>query len=124
MTYKERAHALYELLNEGKSFEALDKFYADELTVIDNNFPPREGKEVQKQAIQRWFDSVQEFHGRGTHSITSDEEAGVTSVECWVDFTFKNGHRVKMEEVAIQRWQGDKIVHERFYYQMEMPPQQ
>jgi len=30
--------------------------------------------------------------------------------------TFKDGNRVKMEQVARQKWVGNKIVEERFYY--------
>ena len=46
------------------------------------------------------------------------KEAGVTIVESWMEATFKDGNRMKMEEVAVQKWQGDQIIHERFYYNM------
>ena len=31
-------------------------------------------------------------------------------------FTAADGKTRKMDELAYQRWQGDKIVEERFYY--------
>ena len=34
-----------------------------------------------------------------------------------MDVTFKDGNRVQMEQVAVQKWAGDQIVHERFYYE-------
>ena len=37
-------------------------------------------------------------------------------VESWMDVTMKDGKRNKMEEVAVQKWKGDQIIHERFYY--------
>ena len=61
---------------------------------------------------------VQEVHDGGVGSITADEENGVTMVESWMDVTYKEGGRMKMEEVAVQKWQGDKIIHERFYHNM------
>ena len=37
-------------------------------------------------------------------------------VEAWVDVTFKDGNRMKLEEVAVQQWDGDQIIRKRFYY--------
>ena len=33
-----------------------------------------------------------------------------------MDITFKDGNRVIMEQVAVQKWENNQIVHERFYY--------
>lgn len=121
MTFKERATALYEMIGQGKSLEALDQFYADHVVVQDNTAPLREGKEAQRAAIQQWFGMVKEYHSSGVSSITSDEDNGITTVESWTEITFQDGNRIKMEEVGVQKWEGDKIVHERFYYQMDQP---
>jgi hypothetical protein len=37
-------------------------------------------------------------------------------VESLFDATMHDGTRAKMEEVDVQHWQGDLIIHERFYY--------
>jgi hypothetical protein len=39
-------------------------------------------------------------------------------VESWMDVTMKDGKRHMMEEVAVQKWKDDQIIHERFYYNM------
>jgi len=54
----------------------------------------------------------------GVTAITSNEETCVTMVESWMDITFKDGNRMKMEEVAVQTWKDDQIIRERFYYNM------
>jgi hypothetical protein len=59
---------------------------------------------------------VQEFHGLDVKSVASDEANATTTVESAMDVTFKDGNRVNMEQVAVQQWEGDQIVHERFYY--------
>jgi hypothetical protein len=61
---------------------------------------------------------IKEVHGSGVTAVTSDEKAAVTMVESWMDVTYKDGNRAKMEEVAVQRWKGDQIINERFYYNM------
>lgn len=123
MTFKEKAKALYDMIEEGKSMEALDHFYSENVIVHDNTSPLREGREAQREAVNQWYSMVKEFHGSGVKSITSDEENGITTVESWTEITFQDGNRIKMEEVGVQKWEGDKIVHERFYYQFDAPPQ-
>ena len=48
--------------------------------------------------------------------MTASAVSGDTSfAEMWFDCTFKDGNRVKMQEVAVRKWEGGQIVHERFY---------
>ncbi len=37
-------------------------------------------------------------------------------VEGWMDVTFTNGYRVKMQQVAVQTWENGLIVNELFYH--------
>lgn len=38
-------------------------------------------------------------------------------VQWWMDFHNKSyGNRLALTQVAVQRWRGDKIYDERFYY--------
>jgi hypothetical protein len=59
---------------------------------------------------------VKEVHGAGIEAMASDEEKGIVMIESWMDLTFQDGNRMKMEQVAVQRWEGDCIVHEKFFH--------
>lgn len=118
MSYLEKSQALQAMIGQGQSLEALEQFYHDDVVVIDGGSAPRNGKDAQREAIKGWMGMVKEVHGGGVSSITADEENGITMVESWIETTFQDGNRVKMEEVAVQKWQGDKIIHERFYHNM------
>lgn len=120
MNYLEKITDMYQMIGENKSFEALDKYYHDDVVVVEANGEERKGKEAQHKAMQEWYASIEAFHAGGAGAITSNEETGTTSVESWFDITFKGNHRMKMEEVGIQKWQDGKIIHERFYY--NIPP--
>jgi hypothetical protein len=61
---------------------------------------------------------IKDVHGTGVNAITANEKEATTMVESWMDVTMKDGKRSKMEEVAVQKWKGDQIIHERFYYNM------
>jgi ketosteroid isomerase-like protein len=118
MSYLQKIQDMYQMIDQGKAFEALEQYYHDDVVVIDGNEPPREGKAAQRKALQDWFGMVKEMHGGGTTGISANEATGTTMVESWTEITMQDGNRFKMEEVGVQKWKGDKIVHERFYYSL------
>ncbi len=115
MTYKERAQDIYNKLGQGQLLDAFDHYYADNVVMTEPR-GTREGKVACREYEENFLNMIQEFHGLDVHTITSDEDNKVTTVESTMDVTFKDGNRAKMEQVAVQRWEGDHIVHERFYY--------
>ncbi len=119
MSCIENARELQQMLGQGQSLEAFEKFYHDDVTVTEvASGEVRKGKDAQRQAIQQWFGMVKEFHGGGCDSICSDEEHNVSTAETWMDIEFQGGNRVKMSEVAVQKWQDGQIIDEKFYYHM------
>ena len=45
-----------------------------------------------------------------------DEARGVTFVEWEIRFVGQDQRPMRLDEVAVQRWSGARIVEERFYY--------
>jgi len=64
---------------------------------------------------------IKEIHGMGVKSIASNENEATTMVESWMDVTYNNGKRLLSEEVTVQKWEADQIIHERFYYYENLP---
>ena len=119
MTYLEKAKEFQNMQLQGQVMEAFEKYYAENCKITEMpNGETREGKDAQRKAIQDWFGMVQEHHGGGLTLVTSNEEEATTCCETWFDITFKEGGRMLMKEVGIQKWEGDQIVEERFYYHM------
>ncbi|UTW61934.1 nuclear transport factor 2 family protein [bacterium SCSIO 12741] len=116
MTYRERVIALQTMIGQGQALEAFEKYYHDDVVMIECTGDVREGKEFNREFEKNFFSSIKEMHGGGAKYITADEENGVTMVESWMDVTFQDGNRIKMEEIARQKWEGDLIIEERFYY--------
>ncbi len=115
MTYKERAQDIYNQVGQGKVLEAFDQYYADNVVMTEPR-GTREGKTACREYEVNFLNMVEQFNGLDVKSITSDEDNGVTTVESSMDVTFKDGNRAVFEQVAVQKWEGDHIVHERFYY--------
>ncbi len=113
------AHDLSAMIGQGQLKEAIDKYYADDVEIVEANGDTFNGKEKQKERVDEWQASIDEMHGGGVHSITANEDAGVSTIESWVDVKFKGAPApMKFEEVAVQNWKDGKIVRERFYYNM------
>lgn len=113
----DRAQDMYAMIHEGKLLEAFDKYYHDDVEMQEPTGDPRSGKAANREFMKQWMANVEERHGGGVTAITSNEEEQITMIETWTDVTY-SGKRMKMEEVAVQRWEDDKIIHERFYYVM------
>ncbi|MEM6792958.1 MAG: SnoaL-like domain-containing protein [Acidobacteriota bacterium] len=99
----------------GDIMGAFERFYADDVVMIEPGHPPHEGKAVNREREQQFVDSVGEFHGAEVlaSGVAGD---GVTFSEWVLDITFKGGPRKKLEQVAVRRWRGSQVVSERFYY--------
>jgi len=116
MSYLEKIKAMYEMVGSGQMLDAFEKYYHDDVVMVEATGEVRKGKAANREFSKQWMSGLKEVHGGGTNAITSNEEDKTTAVESWMEVTFKDGNRIKMEEVAVQKWEGDQIIHERFYY--------
>ncbi len=115
MTYKEKAQDLYAMIGRGELLDAFEKYYAPNVIMTEPR-GTRNGKDACREYEVQFLDFIQEFHNLEVKAITSDEATGTVIHETSMDVTFKDGNRVTMEQTGVQKWEGDQIVSERFYY--------
>jgi hypothetical protein len=80
----------------GKALEAFDRYYADDVTMQENEQPPRVGKAAC----------------RGVEVISGNKAFIVYRI----DADHAEWGTLNMSEVAIQEWSNGKVVRERFVY--------
>ncbi len=98
----------------GRILDAFDRFYADQVVMQENNAPAVAGKAANREREVKFVESIEQFHSA---AILNTAVQGDVSFSEWVmDVTFKGGVRVKLEQVAVRKWQKGQITHERFYY--------
>lgn len=115
MTYYQRAKDLFAMIEQGKLIEALDQFYHENVIIVSDNGHERKGKAEVKIYDEIFLKEIDEIYGGGILTITSDEKRKITMVEFWINIKFKNATKKKIQEVAIQQWDGDFIIKESFY---------
>lgn len=104
---------LNDMIRQGRALEAFEKFYADDVVMMENDVA-FEGKAVNRKREQEFFGSIKEVHSAG---ISASAVSGhVSFCEQHFDATFKDGRRVQLEEVAVRTWRDGQIIKERFYY--------
>lgn len=105
---------LNQMILEGKILDAFEKFYDDTVVMQDNDYPARDGKEVNRQFEEAFVNGLTEFRGaKVLNTIISDD---ISAVEWWFDYTHKDYGVRNYRQIAIQRWKNGKIVEEKFYY--------
>ena len=98
----------------GDILNAFETYYAEDVVMHENDSQPFTGKSVNRKREQDFVNSVQDFHEA---RLLGEAVNGDTSYSEWeYDLTFKNGLRVKLQQVAARRWKNGQVSHERFYY--------
>lgn len=109
-----RVGELNQMIQEGKIMEAMNTFYHDDLVMAENDGDPVEGLAANLEREQQFVDNTT-WYGLELKGVTVGEN--LTMVQWHMDFHATHyGNRLRFTQVAVQRWRGDKIYDERFYY--------
>ena len=101
-------------VEEHAHVEAIEEVYAPHATMQENDLPPRVGRDVlvaNERAVlarSRWVKSkcVLPVFVNGAHVVIR-----------WIfEFERNDGSRIRMDELAYQRWEDERIVEEKFFY--------
>ncbi|MCA9494262.1 MAG: nuclear transport factor 2 family protein [Myxococcales bacterium] len=105
---------LLEGLSTGRLMEVFEKFYADDVVMMENGEPdPARVGKAGNRTYEQYFADKAEWHGAKMGPVIVDGDH--SAYEMWMDFTI-DGQRVVRSQVAMQWWKDGQIVKEIFYY--------
>jgi hypothetical protein len=114
MSTTENVKALIVLVEQGKFLEAIEMFYSPDATMQENLGPVRAGLTALLENEREVLARVPDIHLERVDSLVVDGDRAAIN---WVfAYTDAKGRRIRLDEIAYQVWQDDKIVRERFYY--------
>jgi len=94
--------------------EAIEEFYLDDGAIRENQAPPRVGRANLVAGERRTLARARSVQ---TTCVRPVLVAGDTVVIRWIfRFEWLDGTVTEMEELAYQRWQGERIAEEQFFY--------
>lgn len=106
---------LTKLIQQGQTIEAMDRFYADDVTMQENQQSPRIGKAVCLEHERRMLAGVTSMQAKLLNQAINGA-ADVVFSEWQYAFTDLSGQRFLLTEVSVQSWRNELISTEKFYY--------
>lgn len=94
--------------------EAIEEFYTEDASMQENMAMPRQGRahlvERERQTLAR----AAAVHSTCVRPVLVNGDHVVVR---WIfEFTWKDGRASRIEELAWQRWEGERIAEEQFFY--------
>jgi ketosteroid isomerase-like protein len=104
---------LNRMILEGNALDAFEKFYAEDVVMIDQGFEPWVGKDLNRGREKDFFSKLTEVRAFDLRESSAGEDV---SFSIWFnDYTHAEWGEMKYEQVAVRHWKDGKIVKERFY---------
>ena len=114
MPSAQRLEAFIAAVETGDHAQAIEDYYTEDASMRENQGEPRRGRSTlvaHERAVLERMATVE------TRCVRPVLVNGDHVVIRWIfAFTGKDGRRMRLEELAWQRWDGDRIAEEAFFY--------
>lgn len=99
---------------EGAHAEAIEEFYTANASMQENGAAPRVGRDLLVAHERKALSRVKSVASECVPPVFT---AGNYVVIRWIfTFTRPDGQTIRIEELAHQRWEGEQIAQEQFFY--------
>lgn len=116
MPERARVEAFVRLVESGDHVKAIEDYYHPDASMRENCKPPRSGRDAlvahEASVLERRKLAAVDTHPAHVVLIDGDNVA----IHWTFDFVAHDGSRMRITEVALQRWRGDRVAEERFFY--------
>ena len=93
---------------------AIEDWYAEDATMQENGAVPRAGRDLLMANERRVLARARAVRSTCVRPVLVNDDVVVIR---WIfEFDWLDGSRTRMEELAWQRWRGERIAEERFFY--------
>jgi hypothetical protein len=114
MPTRERVKDLIAMVEQGRYVDAIQRFYAKDATMQENLGAVRQGVTKLMADEEKTLTQYKIVRTQPVKAFLVDGDRVVIN---WVfEFLGNDGRSFRLDELAMQRWSGDRIVEERFYY--------
>lgn len=111
---KENVAELVVMIGEGKLLEAFEKYYDENVSMQENEAEARVGKDANRKAEEAFVQGITKINKIEILGVAVGEN--FSAIEYYMDVEHADYGNIKKNQVAVQNWQNNKIVREKFYY--------
>ena len=102
------------LVEQNAHVEAVETFYTEDASMQENQSTPRVGRDAHVANERRVLSKTKALTSRCVRPVFV---SGDRVVIRWIfRFEWLDGTVTRMEELAYQRWEGERIAEETFFY--------
>lgn len=102
------------LVEQGAHAEAIEAFYTEQASMRENFGEPRVGRERLVEGERQVLAKTRSVRSECVRPVFI---SGDRVVIRWIfEFEWLEGGRLRLEELAYQRWEGERIAEEQFFY--------
>jgi ketosteroid isomerase-like protein len=106
--------AFIAMVEGGQHVQAIERYYTEGASMQENLHPPRVGRKGLVANEQKVMEGTARVESTCVRPVLVN---GDTVVIRWVfEFWKHDGRHFRMEELAWQRWDGERIAEEQFFY--------
>jgi hypothetical protein len=111
-----RVNDLVSYIQSGRIVEAMGEFYAENVSMQENNSSPVVGLAANIEREKQFVAYVKQWKSLNIEAVAIDAARGKALIQYNFEFEATDGQHFTYDQVAVQTWKDGKIVHEKFYY--------
>lgn len=101
-------------VEENAHTEAIEEFYTENSTMQENQSPPRRGRAGNAEREAKVMARAKTVKSTCVRPVVVNGDH--VAIRWIFEFEWHEGGGMRMEEVAWQRWEGERIAEETFFY--------
>jgi hypothetical protein len=94
--------------------EAVQDFYTEDASMQENQAPPRIGRATHAENERRVLSGTKSMTSKCIRPLFVNGDRVV--IRWQFRFEFLDGSIMEMDELSYQRWEGERIAEEKFFY--------
>lgn len=102
------------LVEAGAFDTAMERFYAEDASMQENQDPPRQGLTALIEGERRTMARSRNIKAKCVRPIFIEGDS--VAIRWHFAFEFHDGGSIVLHEMAHQRWVGEKMQEEKFFY--------
>jgi ketosteroid isomerase-like protein len=114
MPKRSTVEAFAAMVESGDYVGAIQKYYTADASMQENIDEPRKGRDVLAEGERKVMSRFKSIKARRLSPILIDGD--VVVIHWHFEFTGLDGSSRSLDEVAWQKWRGEQIFEEQFFY--------
>jgi ketosteroid isomerase-like protein len=121
MPSRERLDEFIAVVEAGDHAGAIERYYHEDASMQENASPPRVGRDLLVSHERGVLARMSHVYSKAMSSVVEGDRVAIQ----WIfELTDKSGKVLRIDEMSLQEWRGDRIFRERFFYDLSRPKAQ